>query len=198
MKRKPYLVTVACHTARQPGCKIGPGRLTHIKHVTVRTAEPAILQQWAAEIAATFGKRLGRPAHVVSVEHKRHRKRHTGAGRFAPTSNETFARKATEYARWLAARDSINLPDKRVTVHWSSVTSNARVAGKRAAYESRVRAVSFGDTTITLPNWDWQPQEPIEEIVGDDNVVSIVPWQEVDRETAYGSSVRLSRSIRVF
>ncbi len=71
-----------------------------------------------------------------------------------PTTNEQFERKAAEYAEWLAKRDSVTLPEAgRVCVHWSGVC--VMRPDSRGTYEKRIRAVSFGDVTIDLPNWDF-------------------------------------------
>jgi hypothetical protein len=73
------------------------------------------------------------------------------------------ARKAVEYARWLAARDDKALPvDATVSAIWDSVTLPT---GK---LQSRVRAVSFAGRPagfiIDIPNWDFIPAAPVFEV----------------------------------
>jgi antirestriction protein ArdC len=64
--------------------------------------------------------------------------------------------KAIEYARWLAARDGIELPNTlNATVHFVPV--------KQTAFKSPVicaAAVSFGNVTIKIPNHDYDPTAP--------------------------------------
>jgi len=75
------------------------------------------------------------------------------------------ARKGIEYARWLALRDAIALPDGSACAIWADVTLPT---GKR---QSRVSAVSFhwksGGQIIDIPNWDWIPVEPVLQINDD-------------------------------
>jgi hypothetical protein len=77
-------------------------------------------------------------------------------------------RRAVEYARWLAARDRLELPDEgRITAIWSKITTRA---GKPS---NRIRAITFTGNnaypvSIILPNWDFDPVEPMEEIVSAD------------------------------
>lgn len=85
---------------------------------------------------------------------KRHRLHYRSPKRIAagPRSTDTqMERKAVEYARWLAKRDSVTLPGGRTCVIWAGVTN---AAGK---WEKRIRAVSFGTKEIPLPNWNWIP-----------------------------------------
>jgi hypothetical protein len=84
-----------------------------------------------------------------------------------PTTDSQFERKAADYARWLAKRDGIVLPNTyNVSVIWSGV--NAKRSTGRTFWDKRIRAVKFGDVTIDLPNWDFIPEslaesEPLQE-----------------------------------
>jgi hypothetical protein len=68
-----------------------------------------------------------------------------------PTKGEFYPEdQARDYARWLAARDGVALPDDRwPVIDWAKV-------GK----SRRARAVTFRDrngaVTINIPNWDWR------------------------------------------
>jgi hypothetical protein len=81
-----------------------------------------------------------------------------------PTTDSQFERKAADYARWLAKRDGIVLPNTySVSVIWSGVSAN-----NASRWERRIRAVTFGTVTIDLPNWDFIPEslaesEPLQE-----------------------------------
>jgi hypothetical protein len=76
-------------------------------------------------------------------------------------ANEYNSRRATEYARWLAKRDGISLPENRaVKVIRPPVTRTANT-------RRRISAVYFGDVCIPIPHWDWEPIEPQEEIIPD-------------------------------
>ena len=111
------------------------------------------------------------------------------------TADEMNERHAIEYARWLARRDGIEIPPGTVArADWSGVTD---AAGK---WRRRVEAVEFGrvreewkivgtgrsrrgETTkhwacasrIEIPSWDWQPAEPVEEILPLDPVRDPAP-----------------------
>lgn len=114
---------------------------------------------------------------------------------------------AIDYARWLATRDSIALPDNRPRVEWSSV-----YVDKLAKCERRIRAVAWGheenvynyrkngrrgariglhfiaEVTVPLPHWDWQPE-----------VIDETPPRPVITERApYGGTIQLSQPIMVF
>lgn len=95
---------------------------------------------------------------------KRHKvakgKRTNTATRGPRSSDKDMACKAIEYARWLAARDGVALPDGDCTVCWALVEHAPKP-------ENRISAVvfngSFPRVRIDLPNWDWCPADPIEE-----------------------------------
>ena len=94
----------------------------------------------------------------------------------APSSTKDYtARKAGEYARWLAQRDGVAIPhDAECVAHWGSVD----VPGK-AKPEPRVFAVTFhayrshshrnhsglGEemARIAIPHWDWVPQVQVDD-----------------------------------
>jgi hypothetical protein len=75
------------------------------------------------------------------------------------------ARKAIEYALWLAKRDGVELPGGHPIVVWAGVTLPT---GK---YQPRVSCVTFGNSLprvrIDIPNWDWIPAEPVMQINDD-------------------------------
>jgi len=57
---------------------------------------------------------------------------------------------AANYARWIANRDGITLPSSVPGAPiWSDMTNGTR--------QRRISAVSFGDTRIDIPHWDWTP-----------------------------------------
>ena len=73
------------------------------------------------------------------------------------SSDSAMEDKAVQYARWLAARDGIALPDKAPCVLWAVLDNGER----------RIRLVKFGTVEIALPNWDWCPVW-FEHVDGDD------------------------------
>jgi hypothetical protein len=83
---------------------------------------------------------------------------------------------AETYARWLAARDGIVIPAGATRARAAVVpftTHRVRSSG-RPVVEDRVLAVLFyipgiGEPAvrIELPNWDFDPRDPVEEIVDD-------------------------------
>lgn len=72
------------------------------------------------------------------------------------------ARKGIEYARWLASRDGIALPEGSACAIWADVTLPT---GKT---QMRVSCVMFygkpDKVRIDIPNWNFIPAEPILEI----------------------------------
>ena len=62
--------------------------------------------------------------------------------------------RAIEYARWLAQRDGIALPDAKPEVKYESPRGGAS-------------AVRFGAVQIDIPNHDWEPRV-VAEYVNDD------------------------------
>jgi hypothetical protein len=57
--------------------------------------------------------------------------------------------RAIEYARWLAQRDGVALPDAKPWVKYESRSGGAS-------------AVKFGDVQIDIPNHDWEPRVTVE------------------------------------
>jgi hypothetical protein len=66
---------------------------------------------------------------------------------------------ARVYARWLAERDGIRLPDEVGTPDFEFVRS--KLTGK---VEKRARRVRFGKVVIDIPNWDFNPTHSREAI----------------------------------
>ncbi|WP_454629570.1 hypothetical protein [Bradyrhizobium cenepequi] len=131
---------------------------------------------------------------VKSPSDKRHKLNYrfrfsrAGTGEKADDMN---ARHAIEYARWLALRDGMEIPaDTAPRVDWSGITD---AAGK---WRKRIRAVEFGSSRtirqgygrnaytsyhwdiavrIEIPNWDFVPAEPVEEIIPDPAEIPAAP-----------------------
>ena len=105
----------------------------------------------------------------------------------ASESAESYnERRAVAYARWLAQRDGVAIPDDAdAQVVRSGFESAAKVHKTRNApvFCPRIRAVEFGRSqktygdrsgrnsqftaalTIEIPHWDWEPREPVEELL---------------------------------
>lgn len=180
---------------RRPGST--PDVLTHTRYEVVTTRDPAHAQARADVLAREFrciayGNGECTPVAVLSVAPEKYKKMAARVPRIVVT-DETEEKKAQQYARWLAARDGIKIPTcGTIRLDWSGVYSKTRKTGRgHAIYERRIRAVQWGhkepvyntrkdgrrgawaydkwvvDFEIGLPNWDWQPDEPVEEIVGD-------------------------------
>ncbi len=102
---------------------------------------------------------------VAGEKIARFRNRPTNGLVRGPFDENDQARKAIEYARWLAARDGKVLPEEgSVSALWAAVY----VPGKSKP-ERRVYAVSFSSRKhresgwlIQIPNWDWTPRQPVE------------------------------------
>lgn len=73
------------------------------------------------------------------------------------SSDRDMERKAVTYARWLAARDGVALPEGSATAVW------ATTAGGSDRITCVVFAGSFPRVRIDLPNWDWTPAPYTEE-----------------------------------
>lgn len=116
------------------------------------------------------------------IKHASDPKRHKLAYRakFSARSSELAAdyneRRAIEYARWLAERDSVEIPaNASPFAVWDYTDQTTGTPAKR----KRVRAVEWRNVTIhrgreshgeallkiEIPNWDFVPAEPIEEII---------------------------------
>lgn len=63
------------------------------------------------------------------------------------------AYRATEYARWIAQRDGLTLPDVPGRVDWNRAPDKAR----------RPCAVWFGAVRVTIPHWDYVERPPVVE-----------------------------------
>lgn len=132
-----------------------------------------------------------RPARERAEEHaeflRRSFKRGKPSYRFnysprgAATADEYNERRALEYARWLAARDGVTISEGLAErAEWSGITD---ASGK---WRKRICAVEFGTkfterhgtgrkaytsqgwrmaARIEIPNWDFDPAEPVEEII---------------------------------
>ncbi|WP_027578462.1 hypothetical protein [Bradyrhizobium sp. Ai1a-2] len=131
---------------------------------------------------------------VPSANDKRHKVRHSSKvtrSTGGVSADDLNARHAVAYAHWLARRDAIEIPaGLEYVVDWSSVT------GPNGKLQKRVRAVEFGKrrttssgygrtactthhwdvvSRIEIPNWDWQPAEPVEEIIPEAVPVPVAP-----------------------
>jgi hypothetical protein len=111
--------------------------------------------------ATVYGP-LPRKRWVPTKGDKKRRIAVTNAFKVAPFDKDDQARKGIEYARWLAARDGVALPDGSVVACWAHVTLPT---GK---LQSRISCVTFGTglprVRIDIPNWDFVPVEPVMEI----------------------------------
>jgi hypothetical protein len=95
-----------------------------------------------------------------------------GKGVFDKADQE---RKAVEYARWLARRDGKALPEGSACAIWATVTiPNQRKLENRVSavmfHAKRENAVAYkaayvASERIDIPNWDFVPSEPVEEMV---------------------------------
>lgn len=80
--------------------------------------------------------------------------------------------RAIEYAKWLAARDGLELPNSpkiRFCIYSGQVqwgreedVYNTRKDGRRGAWQGKCFEAEF---TIQIPHWGWTPAEPVEEIL---------------------------------
>jgi hypothetical protein len=106
---------------------------------------------------------------IPDVPHKKHKMSARPAGP-KPGPLSTDDQKAVQYACWIAARDGIALPNGSVSVYWSGITTRA---GK---WSKRVFSVTFRSRDgkegqiINLPNWDFDPVDPVEETISADIV----------------------------
>src|SRR5258708_4271179 len=89
--------------------------------------------------ATVYGP-LPRKRWVRDIPHKRHKVKHkaTNGSTRSTFDRDEQARKGIEYARWLAARDGVALPDGSVCACWASIYLPS---GK---VQSRVSCVTFG------------------------------------------------------
>jgi len=118
------------------------------------------------------------PRKVWIADGKRQRisRKPTNGLKSAESPLDYNTRRAALYARWLAARDGVALPDDAIA---SVAFDTLHVNGKR---ERRAREVHFFENTstrwssqrgkliatIAIPHWDWTPAEPVEELIEDD------------------------------
>lgn len=90
-------------------------------------------------------------------------RKHSAPSTKSPGSKRDItSAKSVEYARWLAARDSIPV---RTDIKAMPVWADVLIDGKR---ELRVSAVMFANVRIDIPNWDWTPAPPVESVVDDE------------------------------
>ena len=109
-------------------------------------------------------------------------------------SDDQWEHVAVNYARWLAARDGIAVPNRELRVEWSGVYNEFKKRkqpyrnGLSATYERRIQAVTWGykkpiyserkagrqgawidewviELRIELPHWDFVPAPPTEELL---------------------------------
>jgi len=122
-------------------------------------------------------------------------------------SGPTVAYQAEVYARWLAARDSVAIPEDCVAkIITTELVSEHRVTPSgRPKREERVTSVAFhkaresrhgtiehateSTVTIYLPNWDFDPREPVEEIV------ESRPWNCTPYVTDSNAARRLEKAL---
>ncbi len=169
MKRKPrltpFLITLRCEDDK---------RRTHTRFQVLRA--PAIddllgeLIGLGREFAA---KHVGKSAPDVTIEPaSKYRLSRRRMPRPVTYSRDAVPERiAVEYARWLAKRDGIGMPTHPATpvkCEWSGVESRTRTNQHgNPVFERRIVAVCFGLVRVPIPNWDWQPDEPVEDIIPD-------------------------------
>lgn len=157
-KRKTYLVTVSGTD--------DSGR-THTARRTVRSRERVEATDHA-DLFTALDRRVPdvmNPNIVVMVQKPRKYKPRP-MSRVAP-SDDDYERRAVDYAKWLMQRDGISIPEtRRAVCVWDHVYSNTRIGRDgNAIRERRIRAVQFSNGfEFTLPNWDFNPDHPVEEI----------------------------------
>ncbi len=100
----------------------------------------------------------------VPVKGEKYKIRKRAASTAKPLSISSDNEKAVQYARWLAARDGIALPDGHVSVLMQHLLTRE---GKKT---NRAFSVTFHNTNgqpviIGLPNWDFDPAPPVESVV---------------------------------
>ncbi len=82
-------------------------------------------------------------------------------------AKDVTARMAVEYARWLAARDGVIIPaDTKGVALWAHGKIEDRVSAV-AWHHAGTYAANRGSALarIDIPNWDFVPMMPVEEIV---------------------------------
>lgn len=119
-------------------------------------------------VAAIYGP-LPRKRWVPSPIDRKHRvKREKESLSGRATVKEYTAERAEIYARWLAQRDGLTVPDRcRGIAVWSSVgvPGKPRPEPRVCAVVFRALANGYSSTethgpallTIAIPNWDWVP-----------------------------------------
>jgi hypothetical protein len=115
---------------------------------------------------------------TVQMYKPRRLKAHVGNGR-GEFWRDRAEHQAVEYARWIAARDGKVLPiDLKPIVEWLPFRNTYT-----RKMEQRVTSVLFRDRTdrveIALPNWDWCPAPPVEEIIPEGFEEATLPRMEV-------------------
>lgn len=93
---------------------------------------------------------------VKSPSDKRHRVARPSRLVAKPAhTRQAYITQAILYCAWLAQRDGVAIsPSAYGRPVWEFPDRKAR---------GRIRAVQFGETRIDIPNWDFEPREPIEE-----------------------------------
>ncbi|MCW2195056.1 hypothetical protein AB7M45_007829 [Bradyrhizobium elkanii] len=131
---------------------------------------------------------------IKHASDKRHKVRHSSKvtrSTGGVSANDLNERHTLEYARWLAQRDGITIPPGS---EYIVQRADVNVPGSKP--QSRIRAVEFGKRRTTqsgygrsactrhhwdvaarieIPNWDWQPAEPVEEIIPEAVPVPVAP-----------------------
>ena len=74
------------------------------------------------------------------------------------SKGEIMNRVTTDYARWLAEREGIEITGApRLHTGFMSVTRHGRKMP-----EPRIGSVQFGEVMIDIPHWNFVPAEPVE------------------------------------
>lgn len=162
--RKAKLKRFLATTGRQaPGVnrKGKPVTHTHTRHWTIEAATIEAAREIAGPGATVERKRKPRArSTLVATPRPRDSKAHASA-------------QAVEYAKWLAARDRIALPDGFIVgrVLWANVLRDDgkleprpfRVTlGTMVESSNKARLIFSPAAEIDLPNWDWQPAPPVD------------------------------------
>lgn len=112
---------------------------------------------------------LPRKRWVKSPDDKRHKMNYRTPRRVKCRSGgkEAYERTAIEYCRWLAKRDGVT------NVCTSATKAKALWSGPHV-YAVQFWCGSVELAIIKIPNWDFEPREPVEEIIqcGD----TLVEW----------------------
>lgn len=210
MKAKRYLITVACERFTN---RNDVPKLTYTKYQTF-SGDLAAANQLSFELARDYTRKIERecgpaigPAQV-SIQPVKHKARRAKLISTPAKSDYNWEHTAVAYARWLASRDGIEIPAgfSRATCEWSGVHSATKTNKHgRAVWERRIMAVRFSGHAVTgprieIPNWDWQPAEPVETIDETPDLlpVDVPQFVDVGAISEYGMTQRLSTPVRCF